>query len=120
MQGYNINVANILAAMFIATGQDAASVLEGGWAQLTVEFDDVAKVLTVSLFFPSLPVGTVGGGTGSKTQREALEMLDCYGDGKKWGLAESIAAFALALEISTLGAVANDTFSQSHHRLARL
>lgn len=120
MQGYNINVANVLAALFIATGQDAASVLEGGWAQLTMEFNDETGVLTVFIFFPSLPVGTVGGGTSLRTQREALEMLGCYGEGNKFKLAETIAAFALALEISTLGAIANDTFSQSHHRLARL
>ncbi|CAK4034373.1 hydroxymethylglutaryl- reductase [Lecanosticta acicola] len=120
MAGYNINVANILAAIFIATGQDAASVLEAGWAQLTMEFNDKTGVLTVFVFFPSLPVGSVGGGTGLNTQREALELINCYGEGKKWRLAETVAAFALALEISTLGAIANDTFSQSHHRLARL
>lgn len=120
MQGYNINIANVLAAMFIACGQDAASVLEGGWAQLTMEFNDETGVITAFIYFPSLPVGTVGGGTVLRTQKEALEMLDCHGDGKKWRLAESIAAFALALEISTLSAIANDTFSQSHHRLARL
>lgn len=120
MQGYNINVANLLAALFIATGQDAASVLEGGWTQLTMEFNDETGNLNVFIFFPSLPVGTVGGGTGLSTQREALELLGCHGDGKKWRLAETVAAFALALEISTLGAIANDTFSQSHQRLARL
>lgn len=120
MQGYNINVANILAAIFIATGQDAASVLEAGWAQLTMEYNDEMEAITAFLFLPSLPVGTVGGGTALRTQKEALDLLECHGDGKKWQLAESIAAFALALEISTLSAIANDTFSQSHHRLARL
>lgn len=120
MQGYNINVTNVVAAMFLATGQDAASVLEGGWAQLTMEFNDQSGVITAFVYFPSLPIGTVGGGTGLRTQKEALSILDCDGEGKKWRLAETIAAFALALEISTLSAIANDTFSQSHHRLARL
>ena len=31
---------------------------------------------------PSLIVATYGGGTGLATQRECLEMLGCYGDGK--------------------------------------
>lgn len=120
IQGYNINTANILAAMFIATGQDAASILEGGWAQLTFEYNDESGDLTASVFFPSLPVGTVGGGTGYETQHEALELIGCAGEGgSKWKLAETIASFALALECSTISAIANDTFSQSHQRFAR-
>lgn len=106
--------------MFIACGQDAGSILEAGWAQLTMDFDDTSGDLTISVYFPSLTIGTVGGGTGHGTQLEALESIGCAGAGKKWHLAETIASFALALEISTLSAVANDTFSQSHHRLARL
>lgn len=40
-------------------------------------------------------------------------------DGKKWALAETIAAFALALDASTVSAIANDTFAASHPNLAR-
>jgi NADP-dependent 3-hydroxy-3-methylglutaryl-CoA reductase len=116
--GQNANTANIMTAMFIACGQDAASVLECGWSHLTVELD-CDEELTLSLYFPSLAVGTVGGGTQYPTQREALELIDCYGSGKKLALAETVAAFALALEVSTLAALANDTFAQSHMELAR-
>jgi hydroxymethylglutaryl-CoA reductase len=119
IHGYNINTANVLAAMFIATGQDAGSILEGGWAQLTFEYNDETEDLTASVFFPSLPVGTVGGGTGYSTQHEALVLLGCVGEGSKWKLAETIASFALALEISTISAIANDTFTQGHRRFAR-
>jgi len=119
MMGSNINTANILAAMFIATGQDAASVLESGWTQLTTSLDPGTKELTLTLFMPSLLVATVGGGTTYATQREALGLLGCVGEGRKWALAETICAFALALDLSTLSAVANDTFSQSHARMAR-
>lgn len=119
IQGYNINTANVLAAMFIATGQDAASILEGGWAQLTFEYNDETEDLTISVFFPSLPLGTVGGGTGYPTQHEALELIGCTGKGSKWKLAETVASFALALELSTISAIANDTFSESHKRFAR-
>jgi len=119
MCGNNINTANILAAMFIACGQDAASVLESGWTQLTTAYDYDTKELTATLFIPSLVVGSVGGGTAYATQKEALGLLGCVGEGKKWALAETICAFALALDLSTLSAVGNDTFSQSHARLAR-
>ncbi|KAJ5656624.1 hydroxymethylglutaryl-coenzyme A reductase family protein [Penicillium longicatenatum] len=117
--GYNINHANVVAAMFIACGQDAASVAESAWSHLTVEFDQENRELGVSIYFPSLPVGTVGGGTTLDTQREALEILGCTGPGSKGRLAGLIASFALALDISTVAAVTNNTFAASHYRLAR-
>ncbi|RFU35542.1 hypothetical protein B7463_g819, partial [Scytalidium lignicola] len=118
--GQNINTANILAAMFIACGQDAASVLESGWSHLTADLDEDTKLLSLSLYFPSLLVGTVGGGTQYPTQREALELIGCHGVGKKFALAETIAAFALALDVSTVSAITNDTFAKSHQNLARI
>lgn len=66
-----------------------------------------------------MAVGTVGGGTQYATQREALELIDCSKPRRKHALAETVAAFALTLEISTIGALANDTFAQSHKDLAR-
>lgn len=81
MIGSNANVSNILAAMFIACGQDAASVLESGWAQLNTEYDAEKNELTASLFVPCVLIGTVGGGTMYATQREALDMVMCAGQG---------------------------------------
>ncbi|KAH8743035.1 hydroxymethylglutaryl-CoA reductase, partial [Diaporthe sp. PMI_573] len=117
--GSNINTANIIAAMFIATGQDAGSVAEASWSHLTSELDDETRDLRLTLYFPSLPVGTVGGGTGYPTQKKALELLKCAAPGMKGRLAGLIAAFALALDASTSAAIANNTFTQSHMRLAR-
>ncbi|KAF3917240.1 hypothetical protein AA313_de0200170 [Arthrobotrys entomopaga] len=117
--GTSVNTANIIAAMFLACGQDSASVLEAGWAQLIHSLDPKTQDLTVSMFFPSMLVGTVGGGTDYPTQKEALEMIGCYGPGKKLALAETIAAFCLALDLSTTSAGTTNTFSDSHQRLAR-
>ncbi|CAG9987135.1 unnamed protein product [Clonostachys byssicola] len=117
--GSNINTANIIAAMYISTGQDAGSVAESSWSHLTMEFDKSDEGLIVSLFFPSLTVGTVGGGTAYSTQRETLRALGCLGSNKKNALAGIIASFALALDVSTLAAIANDTFTDAHMRLAR-
>jgi hydroxymethylglutaryl-CoA reductase len=119
MIGSNVNVVNVFAVMFIACGPDAASVLKSGWAQLNSEFDVDKKEETLSLFVPSLLIGSIGGGTMFATQREALEMIKCAGEGRKWALAETIAAFALALDISTVSAMADDIFAKSHERLAR-
>jgi NADP-dependent 3-hydroxy-3-methylglutaryl-CoA reductase len=117
--GSNVNTANIIAAMFIACGQDAGSVAESSWSHLTLGYDWMAKDLKLSLFLPSLPVGTVGGGTSYTTQKASLDLLKCHGPGMKRRLAGLIAAFALALDVSTAAALANGTFTQSHERLAR-
>ncbi|PYH91154.1 substrate-binding domain of hmg-CoA reductase [Aspergillus ellipticus CBS 707.79] len=117
VHGNGANAMNVVAAIFIATGQDAASVSESCWNQLTPEYDYETKVLTLSLYIPSMPVGVVGGGTHLPSQREALEIMQCSGTGKKRRLAGLIAAFALALDLSTIAAFTNDTFAQSHDRL---
>ncbi|ENH71630.1 3-hydroxy-3-methylglutaryl-coenzyme A reductase [Fusarium oxysporum f. sp. cubense] len=119
--GSNINTVNIIAAMFIATGQDPASTAEACWSHLTSELDPKTGALTMSLYLPSLPVGTIGGGTGLPMQREALKLLKCDGDGagQKERLAGLIAAFGLALDASTSAAITNDTFTASHMRLGR-
>ncbi|KAB8213065.1 hydroxymethylglutaryl-CoA reductase [Aspergillus novoparasiticus] len=117
--GCNINTANIVAALFVSTGQDAGSIAEASWSHLTSEYDYETKALKMSLYFPSLPVGTVGGGTRYPSQRECLNMLGCAEPAGKRKLAGKIAAFALALDASTSAAIANDTFTKSHMRLAR-
>ncbi|KAE8144467.1 hydroxymethylglutaryl-CoA reductase [Aspergillus avenaceus] len=117
--GSNVNAANVITAIFIATGQDVASVAEGAWSLLTLDYDNASKTLKISIYLPSLPVGTVGGGTGYNTQKEALQIMKCAGPGMKPRFAGLIATFAMALEISTIASGANDTFSRSHQRLAR-
>ncbi|KAK2023010.1 hydroxymethylglutaryl-CoA reductase [Colletotrichum zoysiae] len=119
LQGNNINTANIMAAMFLACGQDVASVVESGWSHLTHEYNAETGELSLSLFFPSLLVGTMGGGTSLETQKYCLDLIHCSGADKKYALAETIAAFALALDLSTVSAIGNNSFSQSHERLAR-
>ena len=73
--------ANSIAAIFIATGQDAANVAESSaavlYSELTPERD-----LYISLTIPSLIVATHGGGTGLATQRECLELMQCAGKEK--------------------------------------
>jgi len=117
MVGYNINVANVITAMFVATGQDIACAHESSMAHLAFELD--GEDVYASLTLPGLIVGTVGGATRLPAQRELLQMLDCYGDGKVYRFAEIIAGFCLALDISTLSAMVSDVFASAHERLAR-
>lgn len=97
-----------------------ATVVESCWAQLTLEYDaEVAQELTFLMFLPSVVVGSVGGGTVYATQREALEMIGCAGPGRKWALAETIAAFVLVADVSFAASVASNTHTSGHFKLAR-
>jgi hydroxymethylglutaryl-CoA reductase (NADPH) len=110
--------ANALAALFIATGQDAANVAESHasltYADLLPNGDYYWSVTLTSLI-----VATYGGGTGLPTQRECLEMLGCYGSGKVDKFAEICAAVVLAGEISLSSAVVHGDWVASHDRLGR-
>ena len=110
--------ANGLAALFIATGQDAANVAESHaaitYSQLLENGD-----FYWSLTLPSLIVATYGGGTALATQRQCLEMMDCYGSGKANKLAEICAAVVLAGEISLASAVLCGDWVTAHERLGR-
>ena len=111
-------VANGVAALFIATGQDVADVSESQAAISYTQLLDNGDYYW-SLTLPSLIVGTIGGGTGLATQRQCLEMLGCYGQGKANKLAEICAAVALAGEISLASAVIHGDWVSSHERLGR-
>ncbi|HEY1908907.1 MAG TPA: hydroxymethylglutaryl-CoA reductase, partial [Myxococcaceae bacterium] len=117
MIGHNVNVANVVAGAFIATGQDVACVHESSLAQLTLQA--APGGLHVSMMLPSLIVGTVGGGTHLPRQQELLELMGCAGSGGVDRLAEIIAGFSLALDLSTLAAVAGGQFAAAHERMGR-
>lgn len=112
------HAANGLAALFIATGQDAATIAECHAAitymQLLPNND-----LYWSVTLPSLIVATCGGGTGLATQRQCLEMMDCYGEGNVKKLAEICAALVLAGETSLVGAIVHGDWVSAHERLGR-
>ncbi len=113
--GFNAQFANIVAAMGIATGQDPAHVVEGSMGITTtkvLENDD----LHISVYLPSLILGTVGGGTGLATQKEALAILGVAGSEK---LAEITAAAVLAGEISLLASLSEGSLGKAHQKLGR-
>ena len=112
------HAANGITAMFIACGQDVANVAEGA---VNYDFSEVQPNGDYyrSLTLPSLIVGTYGGGTGLATQRECLEMLDCYGDGKALKFAEIVAATALCGDLSLQSAIIADEWVSAHDRFGR-
>lgn len=110
--------ANAITAVFIATGQDVANVAESSTA---VTFGDITPEgdYYYAITLPSLIVATYGGGTALATQRECLEMLGCYGNGKVRKLAEIIAATVLCGELSLGSAITSERWVSSHEELGR-
>jgi hydroxymethylglutaryl-CoA reductase (NADPH) len=112
------HAANGLAALFIATGQDVANIAE---SHAAITYSRLLKNgdFYWSITLPSLIVGTCGGGTALATQRQCLEMLGCWGQGKVKTFAEICAAVVLAGETSLAGAVLNGDWVTAHERLGR-
>jgi hydroxymethylglutaryl-CoA reductase (NADPH) len=113
-----LHSANAITAVFIATGQDVANVAESSAAILYTELTEESD-LYFSITLPSLIVATYGGGTGLPTQRECLEMLDCWGEGKVFKLAEIVAGTVLAGELSLACAISSLEWVSSHEELGR-
>ena len=110
--------ANGITAIFIACGQDVANVAESSAAAVYAEITKSGDYY-FSITIPSLIVATYGGGTGLPTQRECLELLDCYGNDKVKKFAEIIAATVLCGELSLGTAVIADEWVSSHEQLGR-
>jgi hydroxymethylglutaryl-CoA reductase (NADPH) len=110
--------ANGITAMFIACGQDAANVAESSAAAVYADITPGGDYY-YSITLPSLIVATYGGGTGLPTQRECLEIMDCYGADRAKKFAEIVAATVLCGELSLGTAVIADEWVSSHEQYGR-
>ena len=116
MQSVAFTPASAIAAIFTATGQDIGMVGTSSMAHGTGRRVDGG--LHVSIRFPGLEVGTVGGGTTLPSARDWLASIGCAGPGKVYRFAQIVAAAALALEISASAAMAtagSENFFRAHH-----
>ena len=114
---YNAHYANMVAAIFLATGQDAAHVVEGSLGITTAEARDGDLYFSVNL--PDLPIATVGGGTSLEVAKEGLSILGVAGSGKAREFAEIVASTVLAGELSLVGALAAGHLARAHQELGR-
>ncbi len=115
--GLSVNSTNVIAAMYAATGQDLGCVVESASQQVFCEATEDGVYW--SSLYSSIITGTKSNAQRLPTQNECLELLGCNGDNGAEKLAEIIAAFSVALDISTLASVANDTFSKAHRICGR-
>ncbi|CAM9766294.1 unnamed protein product, partial [Ectocarpus fasciculatus] len=85
--GFNSHAANVVAAVFLATGQDPAHTVEGSSCITLMEKVKPGEEgsggggrpgdLRVTVTMPSLLVGTIGGGTGLPAQAACLRLMGC-------------------------------------------
>ncbi|QDS70289.1 hypothetical protein FKW77_007983 [Venturia effusa] len=116
--GNNAHAANIVAAIFLATGQDPAQVVESS-SCITI-MKNVGGNLQISVSMPCIEVGTIGGGTILEPQSAMLDLLGVRGphptnpgDNARQ-LARVIAAGVLAGELSLCSALAAGHLVQAH------
>jgi len=122
-KGFNAHYANMVAAFFLAAGQDPAHVVEASMGVTCVERKGPESIY-VSVYMPDVPLGAVGGGTGLATQREALSMMGVEVDPDRPGaaaarLGEILGGVVLAGELSLMAAFTSDDLAVSHERLSR-
>ena len=120
----NSHFANILLATYLATGQDAANIVEGSQGMVCAEANNDGLYISVTL--PNIIVGTVGNGKHHGFVLERLERILGHspGENSARALAEIIASTVLCGEISCLAAQCNQgelmrshTYYERKHRV---
>ncbi len=116
--GFNAHYANIVAAIFIATGQDIAHVVEAASGITTAEVVNDGDLL-FSIYIPSLQLGTVGGGTWLPSQQDSMKILGVNGTGKVKKFTQLVLAAVLAGEISLIASQAEGSLAKAHKKHGR-
>ena len=116
--GFNAQYANMIGAIFLATGQDEAHIVEGSLGITTASQEENGD-LYFSVTLPDVPIATIGGGTSIGTARECLEIMGVYGNEKVHKFAEIIAGIVLAGELSLMAALAAGHLARAHKELGR-
>ncbi|TYJ43939.1 hypothetical protein E1A91_A03G187200v1 [Gossypium mustelinum] len=123
--GFNAHASNIVAAIYIATGQDPAQNVESSHCITMMEAVNEGKDLHISVTMPSIEVGTVGGGTQLASQSACLNLLGVKGASKETPganarmLATIVAGAVLAGELSLMSAIAAGQLVKSHMKYNR-
>ncbi|WPH01680.1 Hypothetical protein R9X50_00453200 [Acrodontium crateriforme] len=116
--GFNAHAANIVTAIFLATGQDPAQNVES--SNCITVMKNLHGSLQISVSMPCIEVGTIGGGTVLEPQGAMLDLLGVRGahltnpgDNARQ-LAKIVAAGVLAGELSLCSALAAGHLVNAH------
>jgi len=118
----NAHFANMLLGFYLATGQDAANIIEG--SQGVVHAEVRGEDLYFSASLPNVIVGTVGSGKDLEYVRENLKMMGCLEQRESGANARRLAIIAAATvlcgELSLLAALTNPgELMRTHEKLER-
>ncbi|MEM9633654.1 MAG: hydroxymethylglutaryl-CoA reductase [Pseudomonadota bacterium] len=122
LRSANAHFANMLLAFYLATGQDAANIIEG--SQGIVHCEAREESLYFSCTLPNLIVGSVGSGKGNPQVEDHLERLGCREEREQGAnarrLAGICAATVLCGELSLMAAQTNPgELMRAHLKLER-
>ncbi|KAG1644778.1 hypothetical protein G6F44_002483 [Rhizopus delemar] len=118
--GFNAHAANILTAVYLATGQDPAQNVESSNCMTLMKAINDGKDLYISCTMPCIEVGTIGGGTILPPQQAMLDMLGVRGPhptepgANARRLARIICASVMAGELSLCAALAAGHLVKAH------
>lgn len=118
----NAHFANMLLGFYLATGQDAANIIEGSQGFVTAEVRGEQLYFAVTL--PNIIIGAIGSGKTHAFVRENLQLLGCDVAREPGVNARRLAVIAAATvlcgELSLLAALTNQgELMQSHVKLER-
>ncbi|NQY74966.1 MAG: hydroxymethylglutaryl-CoA reductase [Candidatus Margulisbacteria bacterium] len=122
LRSANAHYANMLLAFYLATGQDAANIIEGSQGITHAEVRD--GDLWFSVTIPNLIVGSVGNGKGIPFVEDVLSKLGCREDREPGANARRLAlicaASVLCGELSLMAALTNPgELMDAHRKLER-
>jgi hydroxymethylglutaryl-CoA reductase (NADPH) len=118
LRSANAHYANMLLAFYLATGQDAANIVEGSQGTTLAEVREDALYFSTTL--PNLILGTVGNGKGLPFVQENLEKMGLCEDRPAGENARRLACLCAATvlcgELSLLAAQTNPGELMQAHR----
>ncbi|KAK5639546.1 hypothetical protein RI129_012038 [Pyrocoelia pectoralis] len=124
--GFNAHAANVVTAIYIATGQDPAqNVTSSNCITIMEPHGPYGEDLYISCSMPSVEVGTIGGGTVLPAQSACLDIIGVKGanvsqPGENASqLARIVCATVLAGELSLMSALTAGHVVKSHLRYNR-
>lgn len=119
----NAHFANMLLAFYLATGQDAANIIEGSQGITYAEVRDGDLYFSVTL--PNIIIGTIGNGKDSESIKKNLEKMGCSNKNSKSGenskrFAKILSAVVLCGELSLMASQCNNgELIKSHIKIER-
>jgi len=122
--GFNSHAANIVAGIYLATGQDIAQI--GTSSVCLTDYTIIDNKLNISITMPSLELATIGGGTDLEDQVQCLNIM---GIDKKQNselpgnnsllLSKIVASTVLCGELSLMCALCVNNLVDSHMKFNR-